>query len=126
MQSMAPEPLGQRTKLRISRPPPVQRIGKDRVTDRAGVHADLVGPAGLELEADQRGSIAESLDDSHGRERPSLAVVRRKAATIGGVTPMASLDPTLGKIRDAKHDAQVRALDRVLAKLPSQTREHGR
>ena len=81
---------------------PVDRVAGDRMADRVEVDADLVRPAGDEVELEQRPAREPLADAVAGHRRPAVGHDRHPRAVLR-VAPDRRLDPA-----DRRRDAALR------------------
>ena len=97
-------------------------VTDDRVADRRQVDADLVGPARLEREGDERGRMGASVAPQHRVLRPSLAALGRDGHTgrrASGPTDR-GVDHTAVLTELTEDERDVATLDRPIGQLPGQ------
>ena len=92
------------------RPGPVDRVAGDRVADRVEVDADLVRPAGDEVELEQRPAGEPLADAVAGHRRPPVGTTRHPRPVLR-VAPDRRLDPPDRRRHAALDERQVRLLD---------------
>ena len=114
---MGVQPLARQPELgRQARIRPVREVADARVAQRRGVHADLVGAPGLQVDLEQGGPAEhlERLVVGHGR--PAV-VEHRELPVVAGMPPDGRVHGAAQRIRDALDHGVVDLLRHALAEL---------